>query len=112
MFAGPVALMAPGDAAPFFAGAMRGVRATLHLTGPSGRRPAFNFVGRIDRGKRRWLPVPTPRSVWFTCAGERGGGIAAWLHLARWASRNASDHTLPFDLNTSPEHTTLAAGHS
>src|SRR3546814_5780937 len=62
MFAGPVALMAPGYAAPFFARAMRGVRATLHLTGTSGRPPAFNFVGRIDRGKRRWLAVSTPRS--------------------------------------------------
>ncbi|MCM8731642.1 hypothetical protein ACFO8O_11805 [Hephaestia sp. GCM10023244] len=112
MFPGPVALMAPDDAAPFFTSAMRGERATLHLTGNSGRRPAFNFVGRINRGKGRWLAVSTPRSGWFTCAGERGGGIAAWLHLARWASRNAPDHDLAFICNTGHEYEYLGAEES
>src|SRR3546814_3869557 len=49
---------------------------------------------------------------WFTCAGERGGGIAAWLHLARWASRNASDHNLAFVCNTGHEYEYLGAGES
>lgn len=112
MFAGPVALIAPEDAGPFLAGAMRGARATLALTGAGGRRPAFNLIGRIDRGRGRWLVVSTPRSGWFTCAGERGGGVAAWLHLARWASRNVHDHDLAFICNTGHEYEYLGAEQS
>jgi hypothetical protein len=108
-FAGPVALLAPDDAGPLVAAAMRDAPATLHLTGTGGRRPAFNLVGRIDRGKGRWLVVSTPRSGWFTCAGERGGGIATWLHLARWASRNVHDHDIAFICNTGHEYEYLGA---
>jgi hypothetical protein len=112
MFTGPVALIAPDDAGSFLAGAMRGERATLWLTGAGGRRPAFNLVGRIDRGRGRWLVVSTPRSGLFTCAGERGGGIAAWLHLARWASRAVNDHDLAFICNTGHEYEYLGAEQS
>lgn len=109
MFAGPVALMAPADAAPFAAAAARGDQATLFLVGTGGRRPAFNLVGRIDRGARRWLAVSTPRSGWFTCAGERGPGVAVWLSLARWASRNVRDHNLAFICNSGHEYEYLGA---
>jgi hypothetical protein len=112
MFAGPVALIAPEDAGPFLAGATRRERATLWLTGAGGRRPAFNLVGRIDGGRGRWLVVSTPRSGWFTCAGERGGGIAAWLHLARWARRAVRDHDLAFICNTGHEYEYLGAEQS
>lgn len=105
----PMALLAPNDAAPFLAAAMTGKAATLKLTGEGGRRHAFNLVGRIDRGRGRWLVVSTPRSGWFTCAGERGGGIAAWLHLARWASRAATDYDLAFVCNSGHEYQHLGA---
>ncbi len=106
---GPMALMAPQDAAPFFAAALEGREATLITTGEGGRRDAFNLVGRIDRGKGRWLVVSTPRSGWFTCAGERGGGIAAWLHIARWASRAAPAYDLAFVCNSGHEYQYLGA---
>ena len=109
---GRTPMLAPADAAPFLAAAARGDTATLHLAGRGGRRPAFNFVGRIDRGKGRWLVVSTPRSGWFTCAGERGGGIAAWLHLARWASVHARDHDLAFLCNSGHEYQYLGAEES
>jgi hypothetical protein len=112
MFAGPVALIAPDDAGPFFAAAMRGEPATIWLTGAGGRRPAFNLIGRIDRGRGRWLVVSTPRSGWFACAGERGGGIATWLHLARWASRAVRDHDIAFICNTGHEYENLGAEQS
>ena len=112
MFGGPVALLAPDEARPFLDAAMRGDRATLHLAGRGGQRPAFNFVGRIDRGKRRWLVVSTPRSGWFGCAGERGGGIAAWLHLARWAAGALPDHDLAFLCNSGHEYENLGAEHA
>ncbi len=112
MFAGPVALLAPDDARPFLAAAMRRDNATLHLTGETGRRPAFNFVGRIDRGRKRWLAISTPRSGWYGCAAERGSGIAAWLWLARWASRAVRDYDLAFVCNTGHEYEYLGASES
>lgn len=109
MFAGPVALMAPQDAQPFRAAALARQNATLHLQGETGRRPAFNFIGRINRGRKRWLAVSTPRSGWYTCAGERGPGIAAWLWLARWASQTVKDHDLAFVCHSGHEYENLGA---
>lgn len=109
MFPGPVALIAPRLAGPFLAGAASGTQATLHLEGRSGRRPAFNFVARRDRGRGRWLAVSTPRSGWFGCAAERGPGIAAWLWLARWAARAVTDHDLAFICNSGHEYEYLGA---
>ncbi|MFV3078125.1 hypothetical protein [Niveispirillum fermenti] len=109
MFAGPVALLAPDDAKPFRAAAITRQPATLHLQGQTGRRPAFNFIGRIDRGRKRWLAVSTPRSGWYICAGERGPGIAAWLWLARWASETVKDHDLAFVCHSGHEYENLGA---
>lgn len=109
MFAGPVALLAPADAGPFLAAAIQGTPATLTVTGENGRRPASNFIGRLDRGKPKWLAVSTPRSGWTQCAGERGGGIAAWLWMARWASKAVTTHNLAFICNTGHEYENLGA---
>jgi hypothetical protein len=109
MFGGPVALLAPENAEPFLAAAIRRAPATLVVRGDGGRRPAFNFVGRLDRGKPRWLVVSTPRSGWFGCAGERGPGIAAWLWLARWTSHAVQSHNLAFVCNTAHEYEYLGA---
>jgi hypothetical protein len=49
------------------------------------RATAFNVTARIE-GSNRALPplvVMTPRSGWYSCASERGGGIACWLELMR-----------------------------
>jgi len=46
---------------------------------------AFNVTTSIA-GRDRSLPplvIMTPRSGWWTCASERGGGIACWLELMR-----------------------------
>jgi hypothetical protein len=56
---------------------------------------AINVVTRIA-GADGTLPsliVMTPRSGWWTCASERGGGIACWLELMRElrAARPARD---------------------
>jgi len=112
MFAGPVGLLAPADAAPFLAATMRHEPATVTLTGRGGRRPAFNVIGRLDRGKGRWVVVSTPRSGWYGCAGERGGGIAAWLHLARRAPAMLPDHDLAFLCNSGHEYENLGAEES
>lgn len=112
MFAGPVALLAPDEARPFLTAALRKTPATLRLLGSGGRRPAFNFVGRLDRGKARWLAVSTPRSGWYDCAGERGPGVATWLSLARWARGALRDYNLAFVCNTGHEYEYLGAAES
>lgn len=112
MFAGPVGLLAPARAAPFLDAAMRHDTATVTLTGRGGRRPAFNIIGRLDRGKGRWITISTPRSGWFGCAGERGGGIAAWLDLARAAPALLPDHDLAFLCNSGHEYENLGAEES
>lgn len=46
---------------------------------------AHNVVASV-RGRQPQLPpliVMTPRSGWWHCAAERGGGIACWLETAR-----------------------------
>ncbi|WP_202386962.1 hypothetical protein [Qipengyuania algicida] len=109
MFGGPFALIAPEDASPFLGMAMNRAAARLVIDGKSGRRDAFNFVGRMDRGRDQWLAVSTPRSGWFTCAGERGGGVAAWLDLARRAIRKFPAYNLAFICNTGHEYEYLGA---
>ena len=50
---------------------------------------AFNVTGRIA-GSDAALPplvVMTPRSGWYTCASERGGGILCWLELMKILQR-------------------------
>ncbi|GAA0637071.1 hypothetical protein [Brevundimonas lenta] len=109
MFPGPVALIAPEHASAFLGMAIEGRDARLSIEGQGGTRPAFNFVGRLDRGKDRWLAISTPRSGWFTCAAERGPGVAAWLHLARWATTALRDYNLAFICNTGHEYEYLGA---
>ena len=109
MFPGPVALLAPDHAGDFLASAIRGDHATLTVTGEGGHRTAFNFVGRLDRGKGRWIVVSTPRSGWFVCAAERGPGVAAWLDLARWARNSLAGYNLAFICNTGHEYEYLGA---
>ncbi len=109
MFKGPVALLAPESADRFLEGAISRRQARLTIDGEGGQRPAFNFVGRIDRGKGRWLAISTPRSGWFDCAAERGPGVAVWLNLARWAATALPDHDLAFVCNTGHEYEYLGA---
>ena len=109
MFDIPVAVLAPAHALPFLAAAEQRGGGTLYLTGTGGRRDAFNLSGRLDRGKPRWIVVSTPRSGWFTCAGERGPGVAVWLALARWAPKALAAYNLAFVCNTAHEYEYLGA---
>ncbi|MEW6185484.1 MAG: hypothetical protein AB1585_07070 [Thermodesulfobacteriota bacterium] len=53
---------------------------------------AFNVIGLLKKSSRDEVRVvSTPYSGWFTCAGERGPGIAIFLGLAEWAARTHSE---------------------
>ena len=100
VFDRPVVVLAPRDARPLLALAEQGARGVLKVTGQGGGREADNVVGQILKPGAPGLVVSTPRSGWFGCAGERGGGIAAWIALAQWAPKALKDVSLTF-LSTS-----------
>jgi len=48
----------------------------------------LNVIANLERGADfKTVLVTTPSSGWFTCAGERGSGIAIFLALAEWAAK-------------------------
>jgi len=71
--------------------------AAVRLVAHVERKPvqAVNVTARLAGadGSLPPLVVMTPRSGWWTCASERGGGIACWLELMRElrAARPARD---------------------
>lgn len=61
--------------------------AQARLVASATRRPAetYNVTARLpgmDQGLSP-LVVTTPRTGWWHCAGERGGGLACWLEAIR-----------------------------
>jgi hypothetical protein len=62
-----------------------GTEVTLIAQAKRTQSQAFNVTTKIA-GTDKSLPpliVMTPRSGWWTCASERGGGIVCWLELMR-----------------------------
>lgn len=50
---------------------------------------AFNVTAKVTGTDPKLPPlvIMTPRSGWYWCASERGGGLACWLELMRVLSR-------------------------
>lgn len=66
---------------------------------------ASNVVATVS-GRDDALPpivVLTPRSGWWHCAGERGGGIAVWLEVAREVRQLGLERTVAFVATTGHE---------
>ncbi|MBI4763470.1 MAG: hypothetical protein HY787_02540 [Deltaproteobacteria bacterium] len=73
---------------------------------------ALNVIGTLDRGPgSKVLVVSTPYSGWFTCAGERGAGVAFFLGLAEWAAHNTKDTTWIFTATSGHEIGGLGINH-
>ena len=49
------------------------------------------------------LVIMTPRSAWWTCTAERGGGIAIWLECIRHFAVTPTDRDIIFTANTGHE---------
>lgn len=83
---GPPVLQVASEEAPFLAECAR--RSSNGLLTAHVRRTqsqAFNVVAAISGADKSMAPVVvmTPRSGWWTCASERGGGLACWLEIMR-----------------------------
>ena len=94
---GPPVLQVSTDAGDWLAGLAQKtafVQVTAQVT--RVRAPAYNVTTTLSGADRSLPPlvVMTPRSGWYTCASERGGGIVCWLELMR----TLKQPTLPRDV--------------
>jgi hypothetical protein len=88
---GPPVLQVASEEAPFLADCARrgaNVRLTAHVE--RAQAQAFNVIAVVSGTSKSIAPlvVMTPRSGWWRCASERGGGLACWLEIMR-ATRDA-----------------------
>lgn len=90
----PVLQVAPIDAAPLLDAI--GAEATMIVDGGRVDAPADNVIATIPGTDPNAAPVVlmTPKSGWYTCAAERGGGIAVWLEIAARIAANPGQRTL------------------
>jgi hypothetical protein len=89
---GPPVLQVASEAASFLLeGARRGAKAVLTAHVERTQAQAFNVVTVIPGTNPGATPVVvmTPRSGWWNCPSERGGGLACWLEIMR-ATRDAA----------------------
>ena len=93
---GPPVLQVASEEAPFLADCARqGAKALLTAQCERTQATAFNVVTAVPGTDKSLAPlvVMTPRSGWWWCASERGGGLACWLEIMRAmrAARPARD---------------------
>lgn len=90
----PVLQVAPIDAGPL----LDAVGSEITMISDGGRvdAPADNVIATIPGDDPDAAPVVlmTPKSGWYTCAAERGGGIAIWLEVAGRIAVNPGRRTL------------------
>ena len=85
----PVLQIAPRGSEALLEATASGGEGTLSIVGTRGPGAATNVVAEIPGSDpdAKPLVLMTPKSGWFTCAGERGGGIAIWLGVAEAIAR-------------------------
>ena len=81
----PVLQVSGPDSAGLSDAARAGNRGTLTIDAARKSSSAMNVVATLPGNDPSVAPIAimTPRSGWFICASERGGGIAIWLGLAQ-----------------------------
>ena len=84
-FGPPVLQVASEEAAFLTECARQGATALLTAQAERTQAQAFNVVTAVAGTDNSLAPlvVMTPRSGWWSCASERGGGLACWLEIMR-----------------------------
>jgi hypothetical protein len=78
----PVVLIAKRDLNNFVSRASQASgNAQLQIAGRLVDAQSINVVGKKS-GVGKAIVISTPLTGWFQCGGERGPGIALWLHVA------------------------------
>ena len=90
----PILQVAPMDAEPLLDAI--GSEATMIVDGGRVDAPAHNVIAGIPGTDPDAASVTlmTPKSGWYTCAAERGGGIAIWLEVAGRIAANPGRRSL------------------
>jgi len=74
---------------------------------------ALNVQTKIEGKDQSLSPlvIMTPKSGWWTCTSERGGGITIWLNAMRHLSKNQPNRNVIFTANTGHELSHLGLDH-
>jgi hypothetical protein len=94
----PVLQVADGEYSQLVDAARRGDSVKVVAQAEVVRSEVFIVVVEVA-GRDQSLPplvVMTPRSGWFSCAIERGGGIACWLEILREFSESQPERDVVF----------------
>ncbi len=85
--------------------AAAGARARLVAHATRESTTAYNVEARIQGRRPELAPlvIMTPRSGWWTCTSERGGGIVVWLELLRHFGESRPERPVLFTANTGHE---------
>jgi hypothetical protein len=89
-----------------------GTEATMEIRGesnPDGKTE--NIVAKRENGDE-WIVITTPLTGWYTCAGERGPGVALFVGLGRWLVEQDLPYSLMFLGNAGHELDHLGAGNT
>lgn len=97
-FSLPVVQAPPAEVRGLTTAILLGAAARLEIDGDRLRSNATNVVAEVEGSDPSLAPVVvmTPKSGWFTCAAERGGGLAVWLALAEAVRTLAPPRTVQF----------------
>lgn len=83
---GPPVLQVSSSEREWLSGRARAkVPVTLVVNARRTAAQSSNIIGKIPGRDRRLLPlvISTPRTGWWQCTGERGGGLACWFETLR-----------------------------
>ena len=87
--------------------AAAGARADAHLVAhvTDQNTTASNVQTRVTGSRPGAAPlvIMTPRSAWWTCTAERGGGISIWLQCIRHFAQARPERDVIFTANTGHE---------
>jgi len=74
---------------------------------------AFNVQTKIEGKDQSLSPlvVMTPKSGWWSCTSERGGGITIWLNAIRYLSKIQPNRSVIFTANSGHELSHLGLDH-
>jgi hypothetical protein len=94
----PVVQVASNDGGWLHEAAKRGDATTVVAHAVRTDDTAANVVATVRGSRPELTPVVviTPRSGWWNCASERGGGLACWLEAMRAAARAKAPRTIQF----------------
>jgi len=110
----PVLQVAARDARNLTSALILGtVEANIEVDGERLKSRATNVIATVTGSDPDAAPivVMTPKSGWFTCAAERGGGIAIWLALAEAVVAQQPRRTVHFVASSGHELHHLGLAH-